>query len=508
MEAVRKKILIVEDEGIIAIDMKRKLVQAGYDVTAVATDSNEAVAAIELATPDLVLMDIRLRGPEDGIQTAERIRRTYRLPIMYVTAHADAETLERAKITEPFGYIVKPFAGVNFHAQIEMALWKHTMEQKLRESEAWLSTTFSNVADALITTDAAGNIRLINAPATKLTGWEPEDARGRGLFEVFQIFNGTTGLPAVHPLEAIYDGRPLDTGSSIFTLMGRDNTPTVVEVELSANRDDQGLLLGIIAVFRNITERRNSEERERQLQKKNAIALLASGLAAELEKSQGRMSAPLTSLLNRAKGQTLSLLEEIQKHCSQQRNLVQQLAGLGRTEQHPPVIVDLNHTLTTLGDQFRKILGRSRSLNLSLQPGIPWIRVEVEELRENLLRLIVEAREAMPDGGVVDIETNGVVSANGDHRVQLAVRDSGKNIRAGARGQVFDPYYQSRSGTRNSGMSLALVYQFVALNGGSVEVGDAGGTERGTRFLVTFPAATRSHVPPGDGRDRYSVASA
>jgi two-component system, cell cycle sensor histidine kinase and response regulator CckA len=389
-----------------------------------------------------------------------------------------------------------------------MALWKHTMEQKLRESEAWLSTTFSNVADALITTDAAGNIRLMNGPATKLTGWDREDAEGRGLFEVFQIFNEKTGLPAVHPLEAIYDGRPLDTGSSIFTLMGRDNTPTVVEVELSANRDDQGLLLGIIAVFRNITERRNSEDRERQIQKKNAIALLAGGLAAELEKSQARTAAPLGYLLHHAKGQTLSMLEEIQKYCAQQRGLVQQLAGLGRTEQHPPVMVDLNHTLTTLGDQFRKILGRSRSLNLSLQQGIPWIRVEVEELRENLLRLIIEAREAMPDGGVVDLATNDVVSPGGDHQVQLAVRDSGKNIRAGARAQVFDPYYQSRSGTRNSGMSLALVHQFVALNGGSVQVEDAAGAERGTRFLVTFPAATRSHVPSGDSSDLHRVASA
>src|SRR6202042_1280808 len=102
-------------------------------------------------------------------------------PVMYVTAHADRETLDRAKITEPFGYIVKPFHSVDFRAQIEIALWKHHMEQRLRASEAWLSTTFRNVADALIATDSGGNITLMNAPAAELTGWDASEAKDQPL---------------------------------------------------------------------------------------------------------------------------------------------------------------------------------------------------------------------------------------------------------------------------------------------------------------------------------------
>jgi two-component system cell cycle sensor histidine kinase/response regulator CckA len=501
LNGIRKKILIVEDEGIIAIDLKRKLVQAGYLVTAVASDAAEAMAALEQELPDLVLMDIRLRGPEDGIQTAERVRQRFRLPIMFVTAHADSETLERAKITEPFGYIVKPFAGVNFQAQIEMALWKHLMEQRLRASEAWLSTTFRNVADALITTDAKGNIVLMNSPAAKLTGWNSEEARGQELFAVFKVFDEKTQLPIVHPLDEIYEGRQVDASTSILNLAGRDNTSVLVEAEITANRDDCGSFFGIICVFRDITDRRKAEERERQLQKKNAITLLATGLAGELAKSQARMDEPLTHLIREAKGQTLRMLGEIYQCSTHQRVLVQQLGDLGRTESGRPVVVDLNGTVTAMEDQFRKVLGRSRPLNLDLQPELPLIEVEGEELRENLLRLVIEAREAMPDGGAVDITTKSVSSGDGGYRVQLAVRDNGKRIRPDARVQMFDPYSQFRSGKRNAGLALALVYQFVALNGGSIDVEIAPGLEKGTTFVLSFPALENSRSPsPSDER--------
>jgi CheY-like chemotaxis protein len=151
-------ILIVEDEALIALDLKERLELVGYSVPLIADTVEDAILGVERHQPSLILMDIRLRGAKDGIEAADEIRRRFHLPVMFVTSHADRETLERAKIAEPFGYIVKPFHGVNFRAQIEIALWKHQMEQKLRISEAWLSTTFRNVADALIATDHEGNV--------------------------------------------------------------------------------------------------------------------------------------------------------------------------------------------------------------------------------------------------------------------------------------------------------------------------------------------------------------
>jgi two-component system cell cycle sensor histidine kinase/response regulator CckA len=496
VDTAGNKILIVEDEGIIAIDLKRKLEQASYTVTGIAADAEEAFAELDRELPDLVLMDIRLRGGDDGIETAGKIRRKLHLPVIFVTSHADDETLQRARVTEPLGYIVKPFAGVNFRAQIEMALWKHRMEQKLRASEAWLAATFNNVADALITTDAEGNVMLMNGPAGRLTGWTNAEAKGRPLFEVLRIFDERSGMPAVHPLETIFDDRELDSGTAIYRLFCREGGSVLIEAEMAANRDANGLLLGIVAGFRDVTERRKAEQQERQLQKTNAIALLATGLARELSESLKRMDEPLTHLISTSKGQTLRMLADIYKHAGRQQTLINELAALGKTEFGESREVDVNQALTELDEKFRRMLGRFRTLRFSLTPGLPTILVEPEGLRDNLLRLVGDAREAMPDGGMVEIATGLTIGANGTRNVQLSICDTGKRMRQGKAAQTFDPYYQSRTGSRNSGMSLAFVYQFVALSGGSVEVEPGSGAEGGTRFLLTFPAAANSPVPP------------
>jgi PAS domain S-box-containing protein len=227
-----------------------------------------------------------------------------------------------------------------------MALWKHQMEARLRASEAWFAATFRNVADALITTDADGNIVLMNGPAEKLTGWTNAEAKGQGLFEVLRVFDEKTGMPAVHPLEAIFDERELDAGTAIFKLFNRDNGCVLIEAEMSANRDESGLLLGVVAAFRDVTERRKAEQQERQLQKINAIALLATGLARELTESLKRMDEPLTRLISGAKGQTLRMLAEIYKHAGRQQTLINELGALGKTEYAEPVEVDLNQVLS------------------------------------------------------------------------------------------------------------------------------------------------------------------
>jgi len=488
-------VLIVEDEALIGLDLKKKLEQAGYSVPLIADNAADALLGVERLRPDLVLMDIRLRGPQDGIEAAEQIRRSFHVPVMFVTAHADRDTLERAKITEPFGYIVKPFHSVDFRAQIEMALWKHKMEQKLRASEAWLSTTFGNVADALIATDSTGNISFMNTPAALLTGWDAAESKGKPLLDVFQVFEEMSGLPVVHPLEAIYDGRELGAAASTYKLKSRDGSSSVlVEAELSANRDED-LLLGIIVVFRDVTERRRLERQSRQLQKMNSLTLMAVGLGSELAASQTRMDDLLKELISKSKGSALRLLGDIYAYSACQQSVVNQLISLGKGTPGDAVPLDLNEVLTGLETKFRKALGLRRSLNLQLQPDIPPIKADLQELRENLFRLVAGARDAMPDGGIVEISTASVKLCGEKDGVQVVIRDSGKGFRPSSAERIFDPYYQSRTGNRNPGFSLALVYQFVALSGGSIEVETA--AEKGTGYLLSFPALQKlSQQPP------------
>jgi DNA-binding response OmpR family regulator len=125
-------ILIVEDESLIALDLKRELEHAGFTVVMIADNADEALLNVERLRPALVLMDIRLHGDQDGIETADLIRRNFHIPVMFVTALADRETISRARITGPFDYIVKPYHGVDFRDRIETAIGEHKRTERLR----------------------------------------------------------------------------------------------------------------------------------------------------------------------------------------------------------------------------------------------------------------------------------------------------------------------------------------------------------------------------------------
>lgn len=128
------KILIVEDESIIALDIQNSLMSAGYDVVAIANCATEALESVAYFKPNLVLMDIRLRGEMDGVETANEIRQNFHLPVIYLTAHADENTLDRAKNTEPFGYLLKPFEDRDLITTVEIALSRHATESAIQSA--------------------------------------------------------------------------------------------------------------------------------------------------------------------------------------------------------------------------------------------------------------------------------------------------------------------------------------------------------------------------------------
>ncbi len=142
-----EKILIVEDEGIVVLHIKKALERLGYQVSGVASTGEDAILKAMEDRPDLVLMDIILKGPVDGIDAAEKIRAIFGIPVIYLTAHTDEMTLERAKATEPFGYIVKPFRKRDLFIAIEFALYKSRAEaeklmlvKELQDARTHIST--------------------------------------------------------------------------------------------------------------------------------------------------------------------------------------------------------------------------------------------------------------------------------------------------------------------------------------------------------------------------------
>lgn len=256
---VRAKLLIVEDESIVALNIQRRLEGLGYSIVATTSSGEEAIALAEEACPDLVLMDIKLEGNVDGIEAAAQIRRRFQIPVVYLTAYTNEETLNRAKLTEPYGYILKPFEARDLATTIEVALYKHQMEQQLREREQWLATTLKSIGDAVITTDAQGLVTYMNPVAEALTRWRLDEVIGSDLNQVFRTVNEKTRAVVENPVMLALQHEMIVGIENHTLLIAKDGTEIPINDSAAPIRNDVGKILGAVLVFHNNIEQQQSE---------------------------------------------------------------------------------------------------------------------------------------------------------------------------------------------------------------------------------------------------------
>jgi PAS domain S-box-containing protein len=236
------RIMIVEDERITAEDLQDILKHLGYSVTAVVSTGADAIRAAERTSPDLVMMDIRIKGDTDGIEAARLIRQRFDIPAVYLTAHADAETLSRAKLAEPLGYIVKPFQETELQASIEMALHKQSIDRQSKQRQEGLSAALSAVDEGVISVDATGSVTLMNSAAEAWTGWKATEALGKDINEVFHL-----RPPDEAVRQALSTGAL--TGFDDSCLISRDGTEKAIGGSASAIRDHHGIVTGAVIIF-------------------------------------------------------------------------------------------------------------------------------------------------------------------------------------------------------------------------------------------------------------------
>ena len=246
---VRANILVVEDEFVTARHIADSLKELGYGIAGLVATGEEAVKKAAETHPDLVLMDIRLKGPLDGIQAAEQIA-SLQIPIVYLTSYSDDRTVERAKITEPYGYLIKPFTDTELKTTLEMAIYKHRRERSTKEQAEWFRKTLVAITDGVITTNAEGFITFMNPAAEFITGWGIREAFMHPLSEVLHQFRERSGIAIDNPaIRAIREGNlvsePADT-----VLTAKTGTRWHLEETSSPIRDDRGSVIGAVVVFR------------------------------------------------------------------------------------------------------------------------------------------------------------------------------------------------------------------------------------------------------------------
>jgi len=249
------KILVVEDERITAEHIKLGLKSADYDVVGIDDSGEAAIQSVEEKNVDLVLMDIHLKGRMDGIEAAEEIRERFGIPVIFLTAYSDETTVQRAKLTEPSGYIIKepfgfikkPFAEGELHTAIEITLYRHRTEKRLREHEKYLSAVLKSISDAVIATDSLRQVKFMNPVAEDLTGWLEENAIGMDLREVLKVLKTEKS-----PTEVLLDMDVASIDQGMLT--SQDGTQVKINGNITPIIDEKGNVEGLVVIFRSLED--------------------------------------------------------------------------------------------------------------------------------------------------------------------------------------------------------------------------------------------------------------
>ncbi|CAN5522101.1 hypothetical protein BH11BAC2_BH11BAC2_17790 [soil metagenome] len=247
----KTRILVVEDESIVAKDIQNTLIKLGYEVPATASSAASAYDKLEQIRPDLVFLDIKLKGEEDGIHIAEHIREKYNIPVIFLTSYVDQVTLDRAKVTEPYGYIVKPFNESDLKTTVEMALFKFSRDREVRDSQQRLANALARVEESIIITDVEGRITYLNERAENFLGYGANSAVGLDLFQLMQIeLEGGAGIKKEALLESMKKDEPI-VYEECFIIIKRDNTSVSASMNVSSVHDEKNLYLGAAFVIRD-----------------------------------------------------------------------------------------------------------------------------------------------------------------------------------------------------------------------------------------------------------------
>ena len=504
-------ILIVEDERIVAKDLQQTLAGMGYDAYAIASSATEAITRCAEKCPDLVLMDIRIKGRRDGIETAGILRQQFGVPIIYITAHGDDATLERAKKTEPYGYLLKPVKAVELRSAIEVTLFRHEMELRRFERERGLSTTLHSMADAVVTVDLGGRITFLNAAAESLLGIKTADAVGRPAHEVVQM-TGWETVAGQNPQTKIrHTHNHVEIADSSLHDQRIDDQQ--MHNDVSASSAENKSSAGAVMVFRNVTEQRRLQQQAELSDRLASLSTLAAGVAHEINnplavvvasagllvedltdhRSELAASIPRERLQHRLEDM-VDTLRDLQSAADRIRRIVSDLHVFSQpSQQKTPGRADLRRcvesALRATAHEFRH---RAR-LTTHFDP-VPTVHADEAKLGQVLVNLLRNAAHAIAPGNFDQNEVSLSIGRDAQGQALLEVRDTGTGIPKEIQNRIFEPFFTTKEAGLGMGLGLSICHGIIRSIGGKISFDSE--TNKGTVFRVVLPASVPSEANP------------
>jgi two-component system, cell cycle sensor histidine kinase and response regulator CckA len=500
---VEKRILIVEDEGIIANGVATALGKSGYSVLDIASSGEEALYMLQFKVPDLVLMDIRLKGELDGLETARLMHTNHTFPIIFLTSHTDAETRLRAKESNPYGYLVKPVRTVGLCAAVEMALHKAESDIALRKHDEWLATILDSAADAIIVADANGSVEFLNHHAEELLGHKTGEIRGWQWNLVAPLFHFHSGAPAddfvslsnlkLTTIDLPY-GMRLRRGPDADIVVAGEVSPAVL----------YNGIVGSIIVLRDISKRAQEEAEVRREQSFLLSSRLAGGIADEFGNLLSLIVAMVRTFRTKTEDpQDLTQLNALLDAAATLAEIMEKLSSLAGTNSPECETLKVNARVKSALQKTSRQLNSGVRVHLEIDPKVQNARLNGAQFEKALVSLLRYSEEAMPGGGEITVATseravNGRAREMKGDFLSIVVRSSGGELSPELQEHIFEPFYRRESVRDQAGLGLAVAYAIIKSSGGDITVQSSPGF--GIAFEIVLPHFTNATEKINNGK--------
>ncbi len=494
--ASNPRIIIAEDERIISTDIHYFLESHGYVIVASVESGEDLISKSMELKPDLALVDIMLAGSLDGIEAATRLHDELSVPVIFITAHSDNATIQRAKSSKPYGYIIKPVHHNELYSTIEMARARRELEiqleesrRELRFSEDKFSKAFMHSPVAMIITNlnsglmVDGNNRLV-----ELSGYSKSELIGHSTLELKMWADPKDQVSFIERLES--DGQVENLEVKL-----RDKAGFIHLVSINSSLVSIGEQLHMVTQMQDITQRKNMEEELIKSTKFEAVAILAGGIAHDFNNLLTVISGNIALIRMAISGndEVNESLGEMDKASNMARDLSYQLLNFARISR--PAI-----DVTSVEDFIHedvKFMDSHPGIKVSINAGedIWQVRADATLLRRVMYHLLANAIEAMPGGGTIRVDASNVhldsqsavALAEGNY-VKICVTDSGVGIPQENIKKIFDPYFSTKTTytEKGMGMGLSLAYSIVKRHRGLIQIESTVG--EGTTVIIYLPA--------------------
>lgn len=365
-------------------------------------------------------------------------------------------------------------------------------ERSIAEEQERLAVTLRSIGDGVITTDINGRVTMLNTVAEQLTGWSQGDAAGKPLHTIFRIVNEKTKEPCDNPAKKVINTGKIIGLANHTALIARNGSMRSIADSGAPIRDRDGRVIGVVLVFRDVTEKQRMEQEALKARKLESVGVLAGGIAHDFN----NILAAILGNINLAMGYSpphspiSPLLAEAEKASLRAKDLTQQLLTFSKGGE--PVIKSSSIAEIIKDSSSFVLRGSSVRCDTSFAPDLRRVAIDPGQISQVIQNLIINAAHAMPQGGVVNIRCENVAKGQkiprhleAEHYIVVTVKDSGVGIPNSIIDHIFDPYFSTKQ--KGSGLGLAISHSIISKHGGSIGV--VSSPETGTTFTIYLPAS-------------------